>query len=308
MNLSAILDLFDTLPAYQRLLQELAGGQPAAPWDCRAAARAPLAARLYLSHQQPTVILTGRVDNVSLWRQALESWLPAGWPMLRFPEPTPLPYERGAWGERSRFERLNTLAQLTAVDHPLLPAPAQPPLIITSARALLQKTLPRRRFVTATRTWRVGQQLELEKQLAEWLRIGYEPVSVVESPGQFSRRGGIIDIFPAAAQLPVRIELFDDEIDSLRYFNPTTQRSTDLPAELDSQAEYLLVTPAREALPGDTRPLGEALAAVALAAQGELPGWPDDIPGLTAEPGQPERGRPISNIICRCSTRSPTRC
>jgi transcription-repair coupling factor (superfamily II helicase) len=292
MNLTAVLDLFNALPAYQQLLRELAQGQSLAPLGLPRAARAPLAARLYLSHQQPTLILTGRVENVSLWRQALESWLPPGWPILRFPEPTPLPYERGAWGERSRFERLNTLAQLTAVDHPLLPAPAQPPLIITSARALLQKTLPRRRFVTATRTWRVGQRLELEKQLAEWLRIGYEPVSVVESPGQFSRRGGIIDIFPAAAPLPVRIELFDDEIDSLRYFNPTTQRSTDLPAELDSQVEYLLVTPAREALPGDTRPLGEALAAVALAAQGELPGWPDDIPGLTAEPGQPERTTP----------------
>jgi transcription-repair coupling factor (superfamily II helicase) len=290
MNLSAILELLNTLPAVQNLRRDLENGNAPGPLSLPRSVRAPLAAQLYLSLQRPTLIITSRADNVSLWRQALESWLPVEYAPLRFPEPTPLPYERGLWSERGRFERLKILTELTALQHPFLPQPERPPLIIASARALLQKTLPRRRFAAATRIWRVGQTLELEKLLSEWAQIGYEPASVVESPGQFSRRGGIIDIFPTAAPLPIRIELFDDEIDSLRYFNPTTQRSTDLPPEFrDNRADYLLVAPAREALPGDAQPLGQALTAVAPPRENDLPSWYDDLPGLSAPPEQLER-------------------
>ncbi|UCC65671.1 MAG: hypothetical protein JSV36_06535, partial [Anaerolineae bacterium] len=88
----------------------------------------------------------------------------------------------------------------------------------------------------------MGQRISLEKTLDRWVGSGYEPASVIQEPGTFSRRGGIVDIFSPQMRHPVRIELFGDEIDSLRTFDPATQRS------LDRIAEFILV-PATEALP-----------------------------------------------------------
>jgi transcription-repair coupling factor (superfamily II helicase) len=78
--------------------------------------------------------------------------------------------------------------------------------------------------------------------LGRWAGLGYEPVSVVAAPGQFSHRGGILDIFPPTDPLPVRIELFGSQIESLRRFDPATQRSQE-------QVKRVTITPAREALP-----------------------------------------------------------
>lgn len=277
MNLSGILETFEQLPAYQTLLEKLRGGAPLPALHLPPSGRAALLAKLHLTCDLPVVLLTGRVDAVSVWQQALEAWLPAGHEVSRFPEPTPLPYERGPWSDRSRQDRLTVLSRMMAGQHPLLPPADKPPLVVTSARALLQKTLPRRRFIAATRLLRRGQVIDLEKILGSWQEIGYEAVTVVERPGQFSRRGGIIDIFPIDTDYPVRVELFGDEIDTLRYFNPATQRSLDLDRE---NPEHLLITPAREAMPVDAQPVGSWLEAEAPPKDDELPAWQDDIPDL----------------------------
>ena len=65
----------------------------------------------------------------------------------------------------------------------------------------------------------------MEKDLKNWKNVGYERVSVVQAAGQFSQRGGIVDIFPPSLSYPIRIELFGDEIDTMRYFDPATQRT-----------------------------------------------------------------------------------
>ena len=79
--------------------------------------------------------------------------------------------------------------------------------------------------------------------LRSWVEIGYQPADIVVEAGQFSRRGGILDIWPPAEPYPVRLEFFGDEIDTLRRFDPATQRTL-------KKLEQLLVTPAREVLPG----------------------------------------------------------
>jgi transcription-repair coupling factor (superfamily II helicase) len=104
-----------------------------------------------------------------------------------------------------------------------------------------------------TRALHPGQILDLERTLALWIGLGYRPAPVVEAPGEFSRRGGILDIFPPAAAAPIRIELFGDEIESLRHFDPSTQRSQSL-------LEQALITPATEALPRFGPRLAEQLA------------------------------------------------
>ena len=89
----------------------------------------------------------------------------------------------------------------------------------------MQKTIPMGEFRAGVHTLRQGQQVALEKMLTNWVSLGYEPASIVAEPGTFSRRGGVIDIFPPHSAWPVRIELFGDEIESLRLFEPDTQRS-----------------------------------------------------------------------------------
>src|SRR5437867_2154346 len=90
---------------------------------------------------------------------------------------------------------------------------------------------------------------------AEWLfELGYEPVAEVSEPGSFSRRGGILDVYPASADMPVRIELFGDDIETLRRFDPVTQRSQDT-------AESVDILPAREYSLEGAAALAESLAA-----------------------------------------------
>ena len=100
-------------------------------------------------------------------------------------------------------------------------------VLVASIQALVQATLAPDDLPAEIRTLRAGQRIALDALLAELLELGYAPVIEVAGRGEFARRGGIVDIFPPSAPLPVRIELFGDEIDSLRAFDPTDQRSVE---------------------------------------------------------------------------------
>ncbi|MBE2197162.1 MAG: transcription-repair coupling factor [Anaerolinea sp.] len=278
MNVSGILRVFDQLPSWAELGQELDKQQPLPPLLLPRSARAPVVAQLFLQRRVPLLLLTGRVDAAVAWQQALETWLPDTANLLRLPEPTPLPYDRGPWSERTINGRLQLFTRFMAGQHPLIPEADAPPLIITSARAFLHKTMPKRRFLAATRVLRVGSVIDLEKLERAWSDIGYTAASVVEAAGQFSRRGGILDIFPVAAPYPVRIELFGDEIDTMRYFDPATQRSLSVNGR--HQAEAVIIPPAREALPAVAAEYALSLPAAELPAAGSLPSWRDDIASL----------------------------
>lgn len=276
MQLSGLLEIFDTLPAFQQMLAQVEDSAEFLTLHLPPSARAPILARLCLSRRVPTLFLVGRVDAVPIWQQLLEAWLPPNYPLWRFPEPTPLPYDRAPWSQNSRVGRLTALTQLMAGQHPLLPLSPTPPLIITSARAFLQKSLPKRRFMTAMRVLRAGQLIELDKLLQTWEENGYERVSVVEAAGQYSQRGGIIDIFPTASLYPVRLELFGNEIETMRHFHPATQRSVGAAGAL----AMVVIPPAREGLPADAVAVGRQLQASATLREDELPAWQDDIADL----------------------------
>ena len=86
-------------------------------------------------------------------------------------------------------------------------------------------TLPLREMRAALRNLRPGQPFDLNRMLASWVGLGYEAAAVVEAPGQLSRRGGIVDVWPPNLRKPLRIEFFGDEVDSLRTFDPSPQRT-----------------------------------------------------------------------------------
>jgi hypothetical protein len=100
-------------------------------------------------------------------------------------------------------------------------------VMVASVQALLQHTLNPADLPADPRHLKPGDRLVLDRFLLELLGLGYQPVIEVAGRGEFARRGGIIDVFPPGLPLPVRIELFGDEVDSLRSFDPTDQRTTE---------------------------------------------------------------------------------
>ncbi len=105
-------------------------------------------------------------------------------------------------------------------------------VLVASVQALLQATLSPDDLPERPRTLKVGTRIGLDALLAELFEHGYSPVIEVAGHGEIARRGGIVDVFPPSAELPVRIEFFGDEIDSLRAFDPTDQRSVDTVSEI----------------------------------------------------------------------------
>ena len=98
-------------------------------------------------------------------------------------------------------------------------------ILVASVQALLQHTLAPDDLPTEPRVLRPGVRLGLDALLGDLLALGYVPVLEVAGRGEFARRGGLVDVFPPSAALPVRIEFFGDEIDSLRAFDPADQRT-----------------------------------------------------------------------------------
>jgi transcription-repair coupling factor (superfamily II helicase) len=103
-------------------------------------------------------------------------------------------------------------------------APSEPPVVVVSAVALSEK-VPDPALRPRSFALRRGELLDLEECSTELVAAGYERVDQVEERGQFAIRGGILDVFPATEERAVRVELFDVEIESLRWFSTFTQRS-----------------------------------------------------------------------------------
>ncbi len=250
LNLSGLIETIRRAQAFREALTAVrAGAAPA--FGAMRAFRPFLAAALAAEWRAPVVLITARIDRAYAFAEQLPVWMGTAAGIYRFAEPAPLFYERAPWGEsatRSRLEALTALMPPEEID--LTP---RPPIVVASARALMQRTLPVGTFRQRSLVLRAGERHAPEALIARWVALGYEPASMVIEPGTFSRRGGILDIYPIAADQPVRIDFFDDEIEMLRAFSPQTQRST-------GAVDRLVITPAREASPADAPSIAPLLA------------------------------------------------
>ncbi len=210
----------------------------------RRSARLPVLAAIHTEIKVPILLLTDRTDRAITIFDELAFLTPEA-ELLLFPEPGPLYYENFPWGERTRRDRLLALTKLASYHIPGAHPPSTPPVIIAPARGVITRTLPRREFLKVVRILKVGQTFPLEEFVRQLITLGYESVNTVISPGQMARRGGIIDLWPPAESEPVRLDYFGDEIDSIRVFDPATQRSKKKIGEL-------LISPAREFILPDT--------------------------------------------------------
>lgn len=133
-----------------------------------------------------------------------------------FPEWETLPYEATAPHVGLIARRMTTL-------HRLLTNP--PTMLVTSITTAMHRLIPRLTFEQAIFRFETAATFERESLTTDLLRLGYRRVSVVEIPGEFSIRGGIVDIFSTAYANPLRIEFLGDQVESIRLFDPATQTS-----------------------------------------------------------------------------------
>ncbi len=249
MNLSGLLPLVDNTSSFQELIQALRE-QTTASADIIEAARAPMLMALSRALSMPIVFATARSDRAKQVADELEVWTSEENKVFVFPEPDPLFYERMPWNTETIAARL---AALSALASSRGMRSASPPIVVTSTRALMQQTIPSADLMAGMRMLRRGaENISLTDLLSALITLGYEYSAVVESPGEFSRRGGILDIWVPAHPLPVRIEFIGDEIESLRAFDPATQRST-------QDLETLTLVPASEALPARGREVAQVV-------------------------------------------------
>jgi transcription-repair coupling factor (superfamily II helicase) len=247
-----VLDKIKSLSEFKALVKSLDTINGGYNLALMRAARLPVLSALHQAAQKPVLLITQKTDRALMLADELNIWLPQAL-RLFFPEPTTLFYENNPWGDNTRRERLLTLTTLASRQIPGGPKPSILPIIIAPTRAIMSRTLPKREFVKHTRILKPGFRFEMHNTIDRWVRMGYEPESIVSFPGQFTRRGGILDIWPPSEEEPVRIELFGDEIDSIRKFSPQTQRTSE-------KIERVLIAPAREfILPVGDHPFGENL-------------------------------------------------
>ncbi|MEH6631929.1 MAG: transcription-repair coupling factor [Halopseudomonas aestusnigri] len=147
-----------------------------------------------------------------------------------------LPYDRVSPHKDILASRINAFAQLIAT-----PVPKAGRLILTTISSALQRVPPRELFKNRTLVAKSGSEIKTDHLLKFFSTNGYLRADTVSESGEFAIRGGIVDVFPPGEESPLRLDFFGDELDTLRRFDPLTQRTT-------GEAEILELKPVGEAI------------------------------------------------------------
>ncbi|NUO74903.1 MAG: transcription-repair coupling factor [Lysobacter sp.] len=166
-------------------------------------------------------------------------------PVLPFPDWETLPYDQFSPHPDIVSQRLSALHRLPTLKRGIVVVPVQ---------TLLQRLAPLKHVVGGSFDVRVGQRLDMDAEKRRLESAGYRNVPQVLDPGDFAVRGGLLDVYPMGADTPFRVELLDDEIETIRAFDPESQRSLD-------KIEAVRLLPGRE-VPLDEASLKRALDAL----------------------------------------------
>ena len=176
-----------------------------------------------------TLLLTADSQSAERLQEELSFFAP-DLPVLHFPDWETLPYDLFSPHQDIISQRIAALYRLPELKHGVLVVP------ITTA---LHRLAPKRFLLGSSLVMQVGQQLDVNQMRGNLEAAGYRCVDTVYEHGEFAVRGALIDLFPMGSSQPYRIDLFDDEIETLRTFDPETQRSID-------KVESIKLLPARE--------------------------------------------------------------
>lgn len=164
---------------------------------------------------QPFIILVHEKEALEAWRENLSFLLP-GRRVVELPAADVVTFQTAAKSVELTAKRMDILGRLLR---------KEPLIVLALPTAAAQKGLSRQAFERLSLRLSVGEEIGRDTIIQRLTRLGYSRGPEVECVGEFSVRGGIVDVFPVNATLPVRIEFFGDEVDSLRDFEPETKRS-----------------------------------------------------------------------------------
>ena len=235
LNLRSLTPILRSAPQYQSLVQSLTRSGSRSRAQVLSDSVPFFMTAILQDLDVPAVIVVPRPEEARRLHERLSAWVSEPQRVHQFPETETLPFER-------LFTDIETVQQRICALDALLNGLDPHPVVVVSATSIAQRTLDRQSFETSAHSLSVGDLVDLDDVLETWRRMGYRFESAVYGPGFVSRRGGIIDIFPVGADMPARIELWGDEVESIRLFDPSSQRSTDM-------VDSLRIIPAHETLP-----------------------------------------------------------
>ncbi len=232
MALTQLTRLVDNLPDFKTLTRALLHlpPKPVLLEGLANPAKGFFLARLFTQLERPIFVLTHTQEAAQRLWEDLTRYGVSPDDLALLPSVQSVFLEGDLTDYRAIGERIGALQLL---------AREAPGIVIGTVEAALQKTAPPEDLLHYCFTLEAGTEIDLSDTVTLLVQIGYSAATTVTRPGEFSRRGGILDVFPGAAETPVRIELFGDEIESIRPFDVVTQRSTGKRASVE-------ITPARE--------------------------------------------------------------
>ncbi|HEZ3495642.1 TPA: transcription-repair coupling factor [Neisseria meningitidis] len=220
-------------------------------WSNLSQGSLPLALARYLPHKRLKVVLTQDAEQALRLQTAWRFFRPHDTAVF-LPDWETLPYERFSPHQDLVSERLSALWQIKSGAADVLFVPV----------ATAMQKLPPVPFLAGRTFWlKTGQTLDIGRLKTDLVDAGYNHVSHVVAAGEFAVRGGIVDLFPMGSEMPYRIDLFDDEIDSIKTFDTETQRTISPVSEIrllpahefptDSEAQKIFRSRFREEVDGN---------------------------------------------------------
>ncbi len=238
MNNHPLIQILRTHPEYARLRNAMVKGEGAAAvFGLGEANRPHMAAGLFCDIGRTMLIVTANETSAARIQEDMSFYTPG---VYHIPaREMPLGGKGMVSSAGITARRLEPLVRLIN---------GEPLAIVISAAALLQRMTPPGALAAASKKLSVGQRIEPRELLAYLVNGGYERVDLCEGKGQVCLRGGYLDVFPITSEYPVRVEFFDDEIDTMRTYDPVSQRSIEniTETELTPATEMPLTPEARQ--------------------------------------------------------------
>jgi transcription-repair coupling factor (superfamily II helicase) len=182
------------------------------------ASKAVTAALLWRRQRAPVLLVVPREFDAEAMAEQLRAW--AGDAVVHFPARGTLPYAREAPDPAITTRRLAALSRIAHAS-----AGGEQPLVVASAAAVVEHTLQPADLGRGPGMIETGMRLPLETLATRLVEAGYRIEPLVQQPGEAARRGGLLDVYPPDAGSPLRIEWFGPEVESIRTFDPVTQRT-----------------------------------------------------------------------------------
>ena len=196
--------------------------------------KAYLAFRIYQEHKIPLMIIVPSAKEAKEFLDDLHFFLKKlRPPVIYFPPYNILPFKDLAYHGETVAKRISSLYRLTASE--------VSPIVVTTVDALLHKIIPKQELLNYVELIMAGEDIDRDLFVAKLLSGGYVQAMIVEEPGDFCVRGGILDVFSPLYSDPLRIELFGNTVDSLRFFSAASQRTT-------KKIQEAVILPAKETI------------------------------------------------------------